>query len=170
MRTAIIIGVFFGITSIIALIAALLFSLIGAFEKTPMLTTLIEAEATIFGFFGLIAVYSLTSYDNRIDRLEEQKFEWIKEKDDTRATETQTRIDGIVKSKRKTINYALIIGIYLFLSLLLSILVLGIADAITSWIILFFSMALFFIGIVHFFFMFYDMATIPKETRPKPKA
>ena len=34
--------------------------------------TLIEAEATILGFFGLIAVYLLTSYDSRIDKLEEK--------------------------------------------------------------------------------------------------
>lgn len=33
---------------------------------------LIEANATILGFFGLIAVYLLTSYDNRIDKLEEK--------------------------------------------------------------------------------------------------
>lgn len=36
------------------------------------LKTLIEAEATILGFFGLIVVYALTSYDNRIDKLEER--------------------------------------------------------------------------------------------------
>lgn len=36
------------------------------------LKTLIEAEATILGFFGLLVVYALTSYDNRIDKLEER--------------------------------------------------------------------------------------------------
>ena len=38
--------------------------------STDALKSLIEGIATMLGFFGLIAVYLLTSYDNRIDKLE----------------------------------------------------------------------------------------------------
>lgn len=33
---------------------------------------IIETDATILGFFGLIAIYLFTSYDNRIDKLEDK--------------------------------------------------------------------------------------------------
>ena len=40
--------------------------------STDSLKSLIEGIATMLGFFGLIAIYLLTSYDSRIDKLEEK--------------------------------------------------------------------------------------------------
>jgi uncharacterized membrane protein len=43
------------------------------------LKELIQANATILGFFGLFAVYWLTSIDSRIDRFQQEKYEYEKE-------------------------------------------------------------------------------------------
>jgi hypothetical protein len=40
--------------------------------STDALRALIEGEATIIGFFGLVAIYALTSYDNRIEKIEDR--------------------------------------------------------------------------------------------------
>jgi tetrahydromethanopterin S-methyltransferase subunit D len=40
-----------------------------------MLQSLIQAEATVLGFFGLIVTYVLVSYDTRLDRFEQERFD-----------------------------------------------------------------------------------------------
>lgn len=54
-----------------------IFGLIGfiAIYDKEVLKALIEAEATVLGFFTLIVVYALGSLDNRIDRLDQHIFD-----------------------------------------------------------------------------------------------
>jgi len=61
---------------LIIFFASFIYGLIAVAFKEVMLKSLIEAEATIIGFFGIIATYSLASIDNRIDKLEDKKFEF----------------------------------------------------------------------------------------------
>jgi len=90
--------------------------------STDAVKTLIEAEATILGFFGLIAVYLLTSYDNRIDRLEEK----IEDSSDMSKTEAFSAIQRRLKDrKRRASNAILWALISLILSFFLSIVNLG---------------------------------------------
>jgi hypothetical protein len=44
-------------------------------NSAAVLQSLIQAEATILGFFGIIVTYLLTSYDTRLDRFEQQRFD-----------------------------------------------------------------------------------------------
>ena len=67
--------------AIFALITVFILSLVSVFyiwvlTNVDALKALIEAEATTLGFFGLIAVYWLTSMDSRIDRLEQEEHEY----------------------------------------------------------------------------------------------
>jgi hypothetical protein len=86
--------------------------------------TLIETEATILGFFGLIAVYLLTSYDNRIDKLEEKILD-IGETDDTELRILQTFQWRIKNRKRRASNAIISALISLILSIFLTIVTLG---------------------------------------------
>jgi uncharacterized membrane protein YbhN (UPF0104 family) len=147
---------------------AFLFGILAIIEKETMLKPLVEAEATILGFFGLIIVYALTSYDTRIDRLEQQKSEWTREKQKEQVANVQTQINKIVSNKRRTAYYALVIGIYFFLAFLLSILVLGITNIGFAGLIIWFAMMLFFNAIEHFFILFYFIASEPKTTPTEP--
>jgi hypothetical protein len=94
------------------------------------LKALIEAEATILGFFGLVIVYMLNSLDTRIDRLEQQRFDWDKEQHDKEASDTKTKRDSVRNLKKYVIKRAAIIGTLLTFSLLISIWLLGIVDIV----------------------------------------
>jgi hypothetical protein len=90
--------------------------------STDALKSLIEAEATILGFFGLIAVYLLSSYDNRIDKLEERK--------STAAFDTSkenlSSLQEKIKARKSSASIAILVAlISLVLSFFLSIVTLG---------------------------------------------
>ena len=114
-----------------------LYGLVATIE-VEMLKAMIQAEATILGFYGLIVVYALTSLDDRIDTLEEQIFE-VEEKyldlpdnpesirniGKTKIAKRNERLNKIKKTRGKTVFSALYVGILLIGSLLASILGLG---------------------------------------------
>jgi hypothetical protein len=109
------------------------------------LRALIEAEATVLGFFGLIAVYLLTSMDSRIDRLEQEKHECevelrratTKSLQDVKTTPSEidalnaednnlrTQIERIQNKKKRAINGSSLIGVLLIISLVADIGLLG---------------------------------------------
>lgn len=105
------------------------------------LQTLIEAEATVLGFFGLIVVYILKSLDEKEDRYEQQTFEVV-EKDipemdlgELKLTLKRMKIKDLkeireaLKEKRtKILRKASLIGTFLLLSILFSIFFLGTMD------------------------------------------
>jgi len=94
------------------------------------LKALIEAEATILGFFGLVVVYMLNSLDTRIDRLEQQRFDLTEKNKEEEASEKEKIRDNIRSLKKYVIKRAAIMGSLLALSLLISIWLLGIVDIV----------------------------------------
>jgi hypothetical protein len=140
-----------------------------AVSREPVLKSLIEAEATILGFFGLIVIYALTSYDRRMDRFEEQIFELAeKRKQEEVPKELPNRgvakskgellvqaLGNIQENKRELVSTALLVGSLLVLSLLLSILALGMGDTAEANMLCELAFYLFFIGIVSNFAIFY---------------
>jgi hypothetical protein len=137
--------------------------------STDAVKTLVEAEATILGFFGLIAVYLLTSYDSRIDKLEEK----IQDSSDTAKTERFSVIQRKLKDRKKRATVAILVAlISLLLSFFLSIVTLGLlgvnegqptetALKIAIPLIIVASMLL-FIGVFSIFLMIYRIGREPE--------
>jgi hypothetical protein len=70
--------------AIFTLVTLFILSIVSSFYvfvlvNPDALKEFIQANATILGFFGLLAVYWLTSMDSRIDRFEQEKHEYEKE-------------------------------------------------------------------------------------------
>jgi hypothetical protein len=144
------------------------------------LTALIQAEATIIGFFGIIFIYALTSYDNRRDRIEATKFDYTalnfkllsekklaeeKAKEIYNATSKGAHdlLENIKKNKKALIDYSLISGVCLLLSLLSFILALSAPN--DEWTIFLSSSAvgLLFVGIFQIFWTMHDLGKDPCE-------
>lgn len=70
-----ILSVILGFFLTFLLIIAFHFGTLSVFSDVT-LTALIQAEATIIGFFGIVFIYGLTSYDNRRDRIEATKLDY----------------------------------------------------------------------------------------------
>jgi hypothetical protein len=171
----IILGIVTGFLTIGLAVIAFFYGLFAVISKETMLKSLIEAEATILGFFGLIVVYALNSFDNRIDRLEQQLFD-TKEKyldlqdlpkeitktGEAKVADLNDRLSNIQKKRRKMINTALAVGAYLVSSLLLSILALGMPDILLAFVLCFCAIGIFFVSIVGMFKIFYDLAKSPE--------
>jgi hypothetical protein len=151
-----------------------LYGLVATIE-VEMLKAMIQAEVTILGFYGLIVVYALTSLDNRMDRLEQQRFDLTKEGRKTnelrevlqehvsqeRYNKLSETLHNIEKTKRKTVYSALYNGALLIGSLLASILglgFLGIPNNEWAFYMCSFSAMLFFFGIGLILLMVYDLA------------
>jgi hypothetical protein len=94
--------------------------------STDAVKSLIEAEATILGFFGLIAVYLMTSFDSRIDKLEER----ITDSALSLAPTIRENLESYqkkVKERKRRSSIAIIWALFsLIISLFLSIVSLGI--------------------------------------------
>jgi uncharacterized membrane protein YesL len=163
------------------------------------LQAVIEAQATIFGFFGLIIVYWLTSVDSRIDRLTQMKDECEMKKIDAEIisrshtlakedmarwdkeiTNLNNRLDRILTFKEKVVNEAWVIGVFLVLSLIMSIGLLAfqsvIAEAIQNLESPLFQLAgiatgiplmVFFESIWFIFSLFKRMGKKPKMNPPE---
>lgn len=165
--------------------AALFYGLVATSSKETMLKSLIEAQATIIGFYGIIVVYALTSLDNRSDKYENWLFE-VTEKGkhkDVPGEYVYLKSIGIIKeakSKGEILGEALLniekrkkgmviqssfIGIILVFSLLLSILALGVSIFDVSFLLCFYGTALFFVGIFGIFFLLYGLSKSPEEAR-----
>jgi hypothetical protein len=131
--------------------------------------TLIEAEATILGFFGLIAVYLLTSYDNRIDKLQEK----ILDSSDKAKIESFSVAQQRLKNRKIRATIAILSAlISLILSFFLSIVTLGLLSLneghpsqtalnIAVPLIVVASMLL-FIGVFSIFLMIYRIGSEPE--------
>lgn len=113
----------------IAIIVAVIFLIVAIFFGFLIIISidaakaLVDSIATILGFFGLIAVYLLTSYDSRIDRLEEK----IQDSYDETKIQRFKTIQLNIKTRKEYATIRIITGLCcLFVSLLLSIATLGI--------------------------------------------
>lgn len=157
---ATIFSIVFAFTLIYFLGIIFLFGLVAVISK-EMLKALIEAEATILGFFGIIAVYALTSLDSRIDRLEEQNFDIqmksMKSRNQVIFEDLPNKIEGIQKTKRRAVLSMLYAGILLVGSLLSSILGLGFPNEEWAFNLCSLSVLLFFFGIGQTLLMIYDL-------------
>jgi hypothetical protein len=133
-------------TAIIIIILSLFSSFyILVLANTDALKAFIEAEATVLGFFGIIAVYMLTSIDSRIDRLESEKHEYEAKLEfavtgspsdakptpsslqlwTSKVSNLEGRLDRI-QNKKETLAYeASIIGTGLIVSLIADVALLG---------------------------------------------
>jgi len=155
-----------------------IYGLVAVVAKETMLPSLIEAEATILGFFGLIVVYALTSLDSRMDRYEKQIFDlgekhWELDLLSRPETEWQIlgeekitffnkRLSKIKEKKRKTANLALVVGVYLIVSIMSSLLGLGIPDERWSFFLSSLSVALLFVSISGILWIIYGFGKSPE--------
>ncbi len=101
-----------------------------AVNNIETLKALIEAEATVLGFFGIIAVYGLNSISKRVDLLEKQIYDIRLEdlKNGNNKLETSqvfrdycTKKDKIEEAKKRFSNIAIWAGFVLIVSLATSI-------------------------------------------------
>ena len=145
-----------------------LFGAVAVIEK-EVLKSLIGAEATILGFFGLTYVYALTSLDDRMDRLEQQIFDIqirsMKQRNQVIFGDLPNRIENIKNAKRKTANSALFTGALLFGSLLTSILGLGMPNDEWAFYLCSFSVLCLFFGIGQILLVIYDLRKSPETTQ-----
>ena len=145
--------IFLAVASAVVILSSFLFGLMATVSKENMLRSLIEAETTIIGFFGIIATYVLMSIDSKIDKLEDRRFELREGKEDDWTRRIENRIAVTEKHRGLAIRLSLTVGFYLVAALLLSILALGIPDALLSFFPCYMSMGLFFTGILGIFTM-----------------
>lgn len=170
-------------TIIFALCSPLIFGLIFIFGfvatiSVEMLKAMIQAEATILGFFALVTVYAMSSLDGRMDRFEQQIFkieekyldlsdnpESIKKIGETKSLKLRDRLDKVEKIKRRTVYLALYAGGLLIVSLFASMLglgFLGVPNREWAFYSCSFSALFFFFGTGQILVMVYDLAS--KET------
>lgn len=132
----------------ITILALVSVSYVWVLINLDALKALVEAEATILGFFGIVAVYWLTSIDSRIDRLEQEKHDYEIRKRQAEAnlqnprktdtvfaseisslkdvvTNLENRIENNQTLKKGVTDEASIIGILLVISLVASIGLIG---------------------------------------------
>jgi hypothetical protein len=144
--------------------------------STDAIKSLIEGIATMLGFFGLIAVYLLTSYDNRIDRLEEK----IQDLEDPAKVERFKQIQNKIKIRKKNNTISIIAALgSLVVSFFLSLWILSILDVNPSnptvtalqyaFIGTIFASTLLFIGVSSIFILIYRIGKEPDEFYFYPK-
>jgi uncharacterized membrane protein len=135
--------------------------------SSEALKALIEAMATILGFFGLVAIYLLTSYDSRIDKIEEKIMdlgEWEEEK-----VKHFRVIQNNLKTRKNNSMKPIVSSLCcLFISLFLSILILSILNisptdpGIVGVIGIFLVSMLLFIGVLSIVAMIYKIGKEPE--------
>ncbi len=102
-----------------------------------VLQSLIQAEATVLGFLGVVVTYLLTSYDTRLDRLEQQRFDTMKAHEDDKGSLWGKPYHGYIDKKIESIrlkkeDMAKTLGtnsFFLVASLILSIVALGMMNS-----------------------------------------
>lgn len=146
-----------------------------------MLASLTQAEATVLSLFGVIVAYLMTSFDSRLDRLEQQSFEVEKLPfEDNRDWELSKFLiksfEEVKERKNKTAQGVLWVGIALVLSFSLSVVAFGLKD-LNGWENLkgevsLFDILFFFLGIFGLFLLFNRLSKEPEEPKseqPNPK-
>jgi len=166
---------------------AILFGVVAVLAKETVMKSLIEAEATILGFYGLIVVYVLKSLDDKEDRYVQMYFDlqmrnrqneptlvqarelgvenvdkpditiWIK---DAKGSFLHGFIEQTNKQKKAIVRFTRTIGAYLFSSILLSIWILGMPDLVVAGLLAIIAVYLFIVGVVSIFLMFGDIGKI----------
>jgi hypothetical protein len=139
------------------------FGVVAVFSEA-MLTALVEAIATILGFFGLIFVYALTSLDNRTDMLNTAWFEMRKDMTPEYPQVWAKAVENVAKNKKKLVSNSLITGIFLVLSLLFAILALGFPNEDVVLYLTTFSVGLLFSSILQIFWTIYDLGKDPAQS------
>lgn len=153
---------------------AAFFGQVTILAKETILKSLIEAEATILGFFGIIVVYMLQAIDNRQLAIVKQLFNlWGKEDKVIPELEILAKILGWKRfpsmgeicsqyiscardQRSKTLVSALVISGFLISSLFLSILALGLTDSVFVGYLSNFAVLFFLVSIGFIFLMFKD--------------
>lgn len=180
---SLILSIVLGVLLTFLLIFAFHFGILSVFSDVT-LTALIQAEATIIGFFGIVFIYALTSYDNRRDKIETTKLDFAvlniklhseKKISDEEAEKISNKtfkgandlLENIKKNKKALIDYSLISGVCLLLSLLSFILALSAPNV--EWTIFLSSSAvgLLFVGIFQIFWTMHDLSKDPCEQKGK---
>jgi protein-S-isoprenylcysteine O-methyltransferase Ste14 len=125
-----------------------------------VLQSMIQAEATVLGFFGIVISYMLASYDSRLDRLEQQRFDSEIENNSLKLTMIDSKISGLKALKKSSTNGLGIYSLILILALLFSIVTLGVRDFNLSIanILGVFGLGFFFMGILGIVFSFLQMS------------
>ena len=145
------------------------------YTSSEMLQSLTQAEATVLSLFGIIVAYLMTSFDSRLDRLEQQSFDIKKVPLEDRDIEMSSflirRYEEVKERKSKTAKGCLLVGSSLVFSLLLSVIAFGLRD-INDWenlkiVVSMFDILFFFLGIFGIFLLFNRIAKEPEEG-PKP--
>jgi len=159
------------LTTVMTLIAWSLKDVI--ITSNGMLESLTQAEATVLSLFGIIVAYLLTSYDARLDRLEQQSFEIEKLPLEDRDIELSNflikRFEEVKDRKSTTAKGILLIGFALILSLLLSVIAFGLRN-INNWEnlkieISMLNIVFFFLGVFGIFMLFTRIAKEPEEPK-----
>lgn len=150
------------ISGFIAGVVTFVFSYYMVYSKT-MLQSMTQAEATIVGFLGLIAIYSLTSYDTRLDRLEQQHFDLEMTNNRDKAVSIYEKMKQVESSKSSSIAVVALVSLALIVSLLSSIATQGIVDfnSDSARILSIISLESLFLGI---YGMFYVILTGKPQT------
>jgi hypothetical protein len=131
-----------------------------AIKNDSMLAALLQAEATFLGFFGVIVVYGLTSFDNRIDRVEQLSILTAEKNLPFEKERLVLEISGlrkkIEKERKEFFNNAFWIGVFLVISLLFSVLSFAHSQLPSSLVDILseLSILFLFVGIVYTFSMF----------------
>jgi hypothetical protein len=96
--------------------------------NSMVLQSVIQAEATVLGFFGIVISYMLASYDSRLDRLEQQRFDSEIENNLSKLEKIDKKIEELKGLKHSSTNGLGIYSLTLILALLFSIVTLGVRD------------------------------------------
>ena len=174
-----VISIFFGVATVLA--------------KSDVIKSLIQAEATILGFLGLVIVYVLKSFDDKEDRYMQMLFDLqmkgkdaetillsgeelrlvatkrdkgVKIRRESRGGFLQSLIDRTNKQKKATVRFTRTIGAYLISSILLSIWILGMPDVVFAGLLSIFAVYLFLVSLVGIFQMLGDIGKMRLHTPP----
>lgn len=167
----------------ILMLTAFFFGIATVIAREEIMKALIQAEATVLGFFGITVVYVLRSLDDKESTYAEKLLELEvtgkhEETVVTAAGEPKVDTSGdivisiktgkrgeflrqlmmqIHEQKRATVRLIRTTGAYLVSSLLLSIWILGMPDIAIAGILSIFAVYLFVVSIVSIFWLFEDI-------------
>jgi len=140
-------------------------------ESSTILKTMIEVNATMLGFWGIILVYRLASLDKRIESSETQKFEVAKaiaENKECSMSEAmdfpddhlkflETKIRKLTKSFNRLRRVALINSVMFIISIIASVIGLGLPEnALALFFIIGVSLCYFVDGVIFVFASFWE--------------
>lgn len=122
--------IFFVVLVAVIAIISIYFSIVLTAEA---LKTLVQAEATFFGFFGVIFVYVLKQYDDKLEDWKEtannltpcESTEAISELSTTEGEQIINIINEVRENKKDFVDTSIAIGTFITISMLMSIWLIG---------------------------------------------